>query len=273
MTGEPVAGKRFANRVALVTGGGNGIGREVVKRLLEEGARVGIADREDVSTLEASLRKQGFDVVCVRGDLIEERFCQEAVDSVVAKFGRLDYLVNNAFSFVSRGIDAGSDDWHQALFVGPVAYARTVQAARPHLAESRGSVVNVASISAHVAQAGRWTYNSAKAAVVQLTRCQALDLARFGIRVNSVSPGWIWTREVEKSAMLDGGGRIKWEPVWGQYHMLERCGEPSEIAGPVAFLLSDEASFITATDLAVDGGYLGMGPEGLGKTTLTAGSM
>jgi NAD(P)-dependent dehydrogenase (short-subunit alcohol dehydrogenase family) len=100
----------------------------------------------------------------------------------------------------------------------------------------------------------------------------ALDLSEHRIRVNSVSPGWIWTREVYRAAEIGGGGREKWDPVWGEYHMLRRCGEPIEVAGPTLFLLSDDASFITATDLAVDGGYMGMGPEGLGKTTILAGS-
>jgi NAD(P)-dependent dehydrogenase (short-subunit alcohol dehydrogenase family) len=111
-----------------------------------------------------------------------------------------------------------------------------------------------------------------KGAVNQLTKCAALDLAPLKIRVNSVSPGWIWTREVDRAAQLDGGGRIKWEPIWGQYHMLERCGESVEVARPVLFLLSDESSFITGTDLPVDGGYQSMGPEGLGKTAVVAGS-
>ena len=96
-----------------------------------------------------------------------------------------------------------------------------------------------------------------------------MDLAQHKIRINMVSPGWIWTREVEKAA---GGDRAKWEPVWGQYHMLERLGETSEVANAVLFLLSDEASFITATEIPVDGGYLGMGPEGLGKGSEFAGS-
>jgi NAD(P)-dependent dehydrogenase (short-subunit alcohol dehydrogenase family) len=88
--------------------------------------------------------------------------------------------------------------------------------------------------------------------------------------VNSVSPGWIYTREVEKAA---AGERAKWEPVWGQYHMLERLGESVECAGPVLFLFSDDASFVNAADLAIDGGYCSMGPEGLGKTSKFAGSL
>ena len=130
----------------------------------------------------------------------------------------------------------------------------------------------MSSVSAYIAQPNRWTYNAAKGAVQQLVRCMAYDLSIHNIRVNSVSPGWIWTREVHKAADIDGGGREKWDPIWGEYHMLRRCGEPVECAGPTLFLLSDDASFITATDLAVDGGYLGMGPEGLGKTTVLAGS-
>jgi NAD(P)-dependent dehydrogenase (short-subunit alcohol dehydrogenase family) len=135
-----------------------------------------------------------------------------------------------------------------------------------------GSIVNVSSISAHIAQKDRWTYNSAKGAVAQLTRCQAMDLAPMGIRVNSVDPAWIWTNETDKAANADGGGREKWDPIWGAFHLLRRMGLPVEVARPVLFLLSDEASFITGASLLVDGGYLAMGPEGLGEQSSFAGS-
>ena len=132
-----------------------------------------------------------------------------------------------------------------------------------------GAIVNLSSISAHIAQPNRWTYNAAKGAVNQLTRCMAMDLAPYNIRVNTVSPGWIWTREVDKAAGYD---RAKWGPIWGKFHMLRRLGEVEECAAPVAFLLSDEASFITATEIMVDGGYCGMGSEGLGEASSFAGS-
>ncbi len=118
--------------------------------------------------------------------------------------------------------------------------------------------MNVASISGWVAQPNRWTYNATKGAVLALTRCQALDLARDGIRVNSVSPGTIWTPELDRMA---GGDRAGWEPTFAPHHMLDRVGEPGEVATAILFLCSDAASFITGEDLRVDGGYLAMGHD------------
>ncbi|MBM3872644.1 MAG: SDR family oxidoreductase [Verrucomicrobia bacterium] len=161
----------------------------------------------------------------------------------------------------------------RSFSAGPLAYARMVQHVVPHQRKvGGGAIVNISSISAHIAQAHRWTYNAAKGACAQLTRCQALDLAPDHIRVNSVDPGWIWTNETDKAANLDGGGRAKWDPIWGRYHMLRRMGHAIEVARPTLFLLSADASFITGTTLMVDGGYLSMGPEGLGDTAVIAGS-
>lgn len=266
---------RFDQRVALVTGGAHGIGRAIVEELCAEGAAVGIADLDPAAeTVAAELRSAGHTVQAWIGNMADESFPATFVATAAAHFGRIDFLVNNAFSFIAKGGDATQADWERSLFTGPVAYGRTAHAARPHLArnERGGAIVNVSSISAFVAQPHRWTYNAAKGAVHTLTKCIALDFAPDRIRVNSVSPGWIWTREVLNAANLDGGGREKWDPIWGEYHMLARCGEPREIARPVLFLLSDDASFITGTDLPVDGGYQSMGPEGLGKTTVIAGS-
>lgn len=274
ITHKPVKG-RFKDRVAIVTGGSSGIGRATVEELCKEGARVAFTGISDIGfTTEKDLKAEGFNVLFIKGDMIEEQFCQEIVQKTLKKWGKVDYLINNAFSFIAKGITATSEDWHRSFFVGPVAYARMVQhVIEPMKRQGGGSIVNMSSISAHIAQIERWTYNAAKGAVNQLTRCQALDLGPFNIRVNSVSPGWIWTREVEKASQLDGGGREKWEPVWGKYHLLRRCGEAVECARAMLFLLSDDASFITGTDLPIDGGYLAAGPEGIGETTVIAGSL
>lgn len=265
---------RFKGKTAIVTGGAAGIGRAIVEQLCREGAAVCFSDLSDTGKdFEQSLRSQGCDVLFCQGDMQSEEFCKEIVDKTVQRWGRVDHLVNNAFSFTAKALDATAQDWERSFFVGPVGYARMVQFCVPAMIrQGGGSVVNMSSISAHIAQINRWTYNAAKGAVHMLTRCQALDLAKHNIRVNSISPGWIWTKEVEKSAILAGGGYEKWGPVWGEYHMPGRIGQPIEVARATLFLLSDDASFITGTDLAVDGGYLAMGPEGIGKTTFNAGS-
>jgi NAD(P)-dependent dehydrogenase (short-subunit alcohol dehydrogenase family) len=265
---------RFSGKVAIVTGGASGIGRAVTEALAREGAAVTVADLNPAgAALAEQLQAAGGEALFIAGDIAEEATCRAVSEQTVARWGRIDYLVNNAFSFIAKGLDATRADWERMLAVGPIGYASMAQqVAEPMRRGGGGAIVNISSISAHIAQPNRWTYNAAKGAVHTLTKCMAFDLAPYGIRVNSVSPGWIWTQEVYKAAEIGGGGREHWDPIWGEYHMLRRCGDPAEVAGPVLFLLSDAASFVTATDLAVDGGYMGMGPEGLGKTTVIAGS-
>ena len=265
---------RFAGRTAIVTGGAQGIGRAIAEELLREGARVlftGLSATGERT--EAELREAGHDATFLRGDHADEAFCRAVVDAAVAIYGPVTLLVNNAFSFTAKGMTATTADWMRSFEAGPLAYARMVQAVAPVMtAAGGGAIVNVSSISAHIAQKDRWTYNAAKGAVGQLTKCQALDLAPMGIRVNRVDPAWIWTNETDKAADADGGGRDQWGPVWGRFHMLRRMGDAIEVARPTLFLLSDDASFITGTSLLIDGGYLAMGPEGLGDQSSFAGS-
>jgi NAD(P)-dependent dehydrogenase (short-subunit alcohol dehydrogenase family) len=258
-------------KAAIVTGGAAGIGRAIMERLCREGVSVTFVDlSESGADVEKELAGRGLAVHFVHGDTAEESTCRRAAQEAASRWGGLHFLVNNAFSFIAKGLRATREDWLRMLSVGPIGYAAMAQAAvGPMRQQGGGAIVNISSISAHIAQPDRWTYNAAKGAVNQLTRCMALDLAPYGIRVNTVSPGWIWTREVDKAA---GGDRDKWGPVWGKFHMLRRLGQPEEVAGPVAFLLSDEAAFITAAELMVDGGYRGMGSEGLGEASSFAGS-
>lgn len=269
-TRQPIA-NRFAGKVVLVTGGTNGIGHAIALELLREGAQVVATGLPgDVEEGRRAFGAAGFAPLLLAGDMADETFCRRFVATALEKHGRIDGLVNNAFSFVAKGLDATREDFERSFTVGPFAFALLTQlVADPMKKQGGGAIVNVSSISAYVAQPNRWTYNTAKGAVTQLTRCAALDLAAHKIRVNSVSPGWIWTREVDKAA---GNDRATYDPIWGQFHMLGRMGHPVEIAGPVLFLLSDDASFITGTDLPVDGGYNGIGPEGLGQNTKIAGS-
>jgi NAD(P)-dependent dehydrogenase (short-subunit alcohol dehydrogenase family) len=263
---------RFKGKVAIVTGGSLGIGRATVDELCAEGASVVFTGIEPDLGFEAEkeLVAAGRRAMFRVGDMADAEFPAKVTLDAISSFGRLDYLVNNAFSFVAKGADATLEDWRRVLEVGPIAYARMGSLAAIRMKETGGgAIVNLSSISAFIAQPNRWTYNAAKGAVHTLTKCMALDFAPFGIRVNSVSPGWIWTREVLKAA---DGDRGKWDSIWGQFHMLERCGEPVEIAAAILFLLSEDASFVTAADLAVDGGYQGLGSEGIGRSSRFAGS-
>jgi NAD(P)-dependent dehydrogenase (short-subunit alcohol dehydrogenase family) len=214
----------------------------------------------------------GFNVAYCQGDMADEQFCKDVVALTLEKFGKVNYLFNNAFSFTWRRpwmLRATTGSAFGKWAPWPFALMGSL-VAEPMKQQGGGSIVNMSSISAFIAQPNRWTYNAAKGAVHTLTKCMALDLAPYGIRVNSVSPAWIWTREVDNAA---AGDRPKWEPVWGQYHMLERCGEPVECAGPVLFLFSDDSSFITGADLPSTAAIESMGPEGLGKTSKFAGSL
>jgi NAD(P)-dependent dehydrogenase (short-subunit alcohol dehydrogenase family) len=262
----------WTNQVAVVTGGASGIGEATVREFARSGVRVAIFDiqTERGQAVRDALAAEGHAVESYTVDVSDADACKRAVSTVKAKWGQIDFLVNNAVSFISKGLDVTDADWERSLGVNVRGYANMVQACYPFMREhSASAIVNIASISAHIAQPNRWTYNATKGAIVSMTKCQALDLASDGIRVNAVSPGWIWTPEVAKAANND---RAKWEPIWGRYHVLRRLGEPREVARAILFLCSDDASFITGAELPVDGGYLALGSEGLGETSSFAGS-
>ncbi|MFC4219517.1 SDR family oxidoreductase [Flagellimonas marina] len=265
---------RFKDKVAIITGGASGLGRAITEEFCKEGGKVLFTDIDAAGkNVQEENQKKGYQTTFLKGDMGDEKFCEEAVLETFKRYGSINYLVNNAFSFTATGVNATTEDWMRSFTVGPLAYARMAKAVHPFMKKSGGgAIVNISSISAHIAQKDRWTYNTSKGAVNQLTKCQALDLANDNIRVNSVDPGWIWTKETDKAADLDGGGRKKWDPIWGRFHMLKRMGLAIEVARPVLFLLSNDASFITGTNIMVDGGYLSMGPEGLGEYTINAGS-
>jgi NAD(P)-dependent dehydrogenase (short-subunit alcohol dehydrogenase family) len=255
----------FEGTLAVVTGGASGIGRATAQELVRAGARVVIVDRDE-RRAEQTAAELG-DATVVVGDVSREGDCRRAAEAarhVGEQSERpVRWLVNCAASFLSAAEGATGSDWDTSLGVNVKGSALMTGAVAPLIrAAGGGAIVNVASISGWVAQPNRWTYNATKGAILALTRCQALDLARDGIRVNSVSPGTIWTPELDRMA---GGDRAKWEPTFAPHHMLNRVGEPSEVATAILFLCSDAASFITGEDLRVDGGYLAMGhdkPEG-----------
>lgn len=246
-----------------MTGAGSGIGAATTRRLVAEGAYVTGVDINDagLATVRDSLgeRAEAFQAVVADITRVEQQASLVAV-AAGGPEGTLDVLVNNAAVFLLASVDATAWQWQRTFEVNLLAPAQLVASAVDALSRSdAAAVVNIASTSGHIAQAGRWTYNASKGGLLELTRCQALDLAPRGIRVNSVSPGYVWTEVLDRAAQ---GDRDTWEPIWGKASMLGRCAEPYEVANAVAFLASPEASYITGADLLVDGGLVAMSPDG-----------
>jgi NAD(P)-dependent dehydrogenase (short-subunit alcohol dehydrogenase family) len=250
--------QRFINRVALVTGAASGIGRATAERLAREGARVALLDldAEEGQRITEAMRRSGRECIFVHADVSDEERVRGAVADAVNRLGPVDTLINNAAAFVFRSIEATTADWNRVLSVNVMGAAFCAKHVFPSMQRAgRGAIVNLSSISGFIAEANSLTYSTSKAALLGLSRCLALDLARWNIRVNAIAPGWVDTpqlrRDLEREemtfdeALRDGGGR----------HILGRFAQASEIASAIAFLASDDASFLTGTCLMADGGY------------------
>jgi NAD(P)-dependent dehydrogenase (short-subunit alcohol dehydrogenase family) len=246
------------DKVAIVTGGATLIGAQVVRAFHREGTKVVVADvnAKDGQAIADELKPS---VCFVKTDLADDGQIAACVESTLKTFGGIDFLVNLACVYVDNALESTRQEWLESYKVNVVGGVLMLKAVRPHMAKrGGGAVVNFGSISAKVAQTGRWLYPTTKAAILQVTRNEAMDLAHDRIRVNSISPGWTWCRLMDE---LTHGDKVKTNKVGGAFHLLGRVGEPDEVAQGVLFLCSSHASFITGTDLAVDGGYSAMGPE------------
>lgn len=244
-------------RTAIVTGGATLLAHGVVKALADAGANVVVADIDDEGG--AAAEKLGANIVYTRTDVTDDASIADLVKSTVARFKGLDIVVNLAATYLDEGFASPRADWLTALNVNVVSMVEVVRAAHPHLkASGHGAVINFTSISSKVAQTGRWLYPASKAAIAQLTRSMAMDLAADGIRVNSVSPGWTWSKIMVE---LSGNDRAKTDRVAAPFHLTGRVGDGREVGNVVAFLASDAASVVTGADWAADGGYSAMGPE------------
>lgn len=244
---------RLKDKVAIVTGGASGIGESTIKEMVKEGAKVVIADlnEEAGSLLANKLCKDGKEAIYMKVDVTDEEMVQRMVASTIDQFGRIDILFNNAGIGSTQPTDEVSmEDWRNMLSVNLDGVFLAAKHVIKYMRKNGGgSIVNNASILGHVGQGATLAYTASKGAVVNLTKTLALEYASENIRVNAVSPGYIDTP-------LISGATDEKRNLLISLHPLGRLGKPDEVAKAVVFLASDDASFITGTSLAVDGGYL-----------------
>ena len=250
--------QQLTNKVALVTGGGNGIGAAIVRRLAESGASVGIIDRDEASarSIAAELETSGVTTAVVAADISDNSAVVMGVDAIEAALGPIDILVNNAgWDSLKPFLD--NDEAHRDLIIGinlkgPINVTHSVLTKM--VGRGRGRVVTISSDAGRVGSTGQAVYSACKAGMIALTKSTAREVARHGITLNVVAPGPTRTRMMEEA--LDGDDA-------SAKHVLERMtkavpmrrmGEPEDVAGIAVFLATDDASFITGQVISVSGG-------------------
>lgn len=263
----------MVDRVALISGGGSGIGEAIAHRFVAEGALVVLTGRRP-DALQPVVEALDGSAIALAGDASDTAHCEAVVEATIDRFGRLDIVVANA------GIDVGSDvatlrdeDWDATLATnlsGPMKLTRT---ALPYLIEKgNGSIVLVASVNGFVNTPSSAAYDASKAGLISLARSLAVDYGAQGIRANALCPGWVATpmadTDMDALASARGITRADAYALVARDLPLQRCATPDEIAACCAFLASDDASFVTGTTLVADGGGLAVDVSGIAFRTV-----
>ncbi|MFJ5763017.1 SDR family NAD(P)-dependent oxidoreductase [Neobacillus sp. NPDC093182] len=247
---------RLNGKIAIVTGGGSGIGRSTAIRFTSEGAKVTVADVDTLGGEEtvSLIRESGADAVFVKTDVKDSNQIKTLINTTTTTFGGLHILVNNAGIGHSevRSVDLAEEEWDHVIDINLKGVFLGIKYAVPELIKSGGgAIINTSSLLGLKGKKYQAAYNASKAGVVLLTQNAALEYGKYNIRVNAIAPGVIDTK------IIDGWKQDerRW-PFISKANALGRIGTPDEVANAIFFLASDEASFITGTTLSVDGGGL-----------------
>ena len=258
---------RLSGKVALVTGGGGGIGEATARLFWEEGALVAVVDLDGgaATTAATGIDATGERMLAIQADLTEEAQAKRAVDETVARFGKLDVLANIAAVRVHGPVtEATTESWEFVINVNLLAVAYGCKFAIPIMASNGGgSIVTISSANATVGRPNMGQYDATKNAVLALTRSMACDHADQGIRVNAVSPGPTLTNyhirnRVKRTGETPEEAEAAMRKAGAPHTLLKRQAEPREMAYAMLFLASDESSYVTGANFAVDGGIMGL---------------
>ena len=250
---------RLKGQVAVITGGGNGLGEAIALRMAEEGAAIVVLDIDARGqTVVDGLEAAGHRAMFVRSDVTDEAQVRNAMDAAVSRFGQVNTLVNNAgIEGVNKPTDQLSlSEWERVMAVNTTAVFLCTKHAVPHLKRSGGgSVVNISSIYGIVGGGDIPPYHAAKGAVRTMTKNDALTYAADRIRFNSVHPGFIFTALVKRYVNDAGWDAAAAKASLDALHPLGGTGTPDDIAWGVVYLASDQARWVTGAELVIDGGY------------------
>jgi NAD(P)-dependent dehydrogenase (short-subunit alcohol dehydrogenase family) len=248
--------RHFTGRVAFVTGATSGIGQACAIAFANAGANVVCVGRKEeaLKDIERRIRELGAETLPIKADLVSIPEAERAIKEAVTAFGGIDILVNAAGHISNGTIENTSlEAWDEMMNVNVRAVFQLMQKALPSLIERRGNIVNISSVTGLRAFPGVLAYCVSKAALDQLTRCAALELAAKGVRVNAVNPGVVVT-EIHKRGGMSEEAYAAFLEHSKQTHPLGRTGRPEEIAELVLYLASDKASWITGATYSIDGG-------------------
>lgn len=244
---------KLTDKKAIVTGGASGIGQSVAVAFAEAGADIAVLDIADCTDTVNQVQELGRECFYLKVDVTDESSVDAAIAQVSERFGRIDVLFNNAgIAFCEKAENMTLEQWQRVINIDLTGVFLVARAVGRIMIEKKtgGTIVNTASMSGHIVNypQEQCAYNAAKAGVIHLTKSLAMEWAKFNIRVNALSPGYV-------SSPMSKYAPEEWQKIWFSWSPMPRMGDPDEMQGAVLFMASEASSFMTGSEIVIDGGF------------------